>query len=146
MQLISRHDELYAQYPRFQWSYVPHTSIATVMLRELVQWSTPGPGCWGEDAFSLDAESRLFTGEGRRRRAPDVEGNTTCVDVSYKALVDSYDHYVERALYTEMEMFVSVEFVLPLLADWLDAQASLPVSDSLYCNHRYVAADTLPLR
>ena len=43
-----------------------------------------------------------------------------------------------------MEMFVSVEFVLPLLSDWLDAQATLPVSDSLYCNHRYGLLTTSP--
>jgi len=112
------------------------------MLREEVPWETTGPGCWDEDAIRLDSEAHLFTSNDRRRAS---SANTTCVDVSYKALVDSYDHYVERTLYTEMEMFVSVEFVLPLLSDWLDAQATLPVSDSLYCNHRYVAADDLPL-
>ena len=43
---------------------------------------------------------------------------TECVDVSYKALVDSRTAYHARDLYTEMEMFVPAHMVGDALAEF----------------------------
>jgi len=124
-ELLTNHEQYYDNYTRFQWSFVPYTDTATVLLREPVDWNTPITDCW--------AGSVVYP----------------CVDVSYKTLVDSLERYDNRTLYTEMEMFVDVENVLPAVSDFIEFQASIKDSHdgsvcSLFTNIRYVAKDDIP--
>ena len=87
----------------------------------------------------------MFDGSG----GDAVQGDSSVyVDVSYKVLVDSYDRYLNRSLYTEMEMFVDVKHTIDVLKDFLAFQESVKdehsESASLFCNMRYVVADNIP--
>ncbi|GMH81880.1 hypothetical protein TL16_g09074 [Triparma laevis f. inornata] len=144
--LISNHDDLYKKYSRFQWSYIPYADppTASVMIREDVDWDTSGVGCWDSTA-NVHVEAKLLDGSGGDAVQVD---SSVCVDVSYKVLVDSYDRYLNRSLYTEMEMFVDVKHTIDVLKDFLAFQESVKdehsESASLFCNMRYVAADDIP--
>ena len=99
-ELLENHDAYLANYSRFQWSTVPYTSTATVLLREPVPFDTPidNGGCWANPP------------------------TYPCVDVSYKTLVDSLERYDNRTLYTECEHFVARENALPAVKDFLEFQ------------------------
>jgi len=123
---------LLKQYDRLQWSWTPYTDNATVVIREEVPFDSPlepaGPdgGCWSE-----------------------TQSTTTCTDLSYKVLTDSYVHYAKRSLYTEMEMFVPVEDSIDAVRDFISYM------DGIHDHHddsvvvsamvRYVAADDIML-
>lgn len=47
---------------------------------------------------------------------------TTCVDASYKTLVDSPSAYMNRTIYTEMEMFIPVEYTVQAVRDFIAYQ------------------------
>ena len=124
------------QHPRLQWSWTPYTDNATVVIRTDVPWETPispavdreNTGCW-------------------------VDGITPnpCTDISYKALTDSASHFANRAIYTEMEMFVPVErsiAAVKAFIAWMDTpevrtqrNPAVQISAML----RYVAADDILL-
>ena len=140
-ELIDTHDFLLETYERFQWSYIPHAvpAVATVIVREEVPFDTPVTGCWPE-------EERVGGGVDDEPKGSGSE----CIDISYKVLVDSYDQYVNRTLYTEMEMMIDVENAMPALKEFLDFQESVKDqhSDSkgtLYSQLRYVKGDDLTL-
>ena len=105
-EMIQRHDDIYAKHERMQWSYVPYAvpATASVLIREVVPFDTPitNGGCWPD----AGANPTDFLVAPLGAPPEEMLGNTnsSCVDVSYKALVDSYDQYVARTLYTEMEV------------------------------------------
>jgi len=101
-QVLANHDYYLSTYDRFQFSFVPYTNVATVMIRELVPVDTPTTDCWATPAPTYP-----------------------CVDVSYKTLVDSLERYDNRTLYTEMEMFVPVEDALAAINDFVEYQNSI---------------------
>lgn len=125
-ELLENHDAYLANYSRFQWSTVPYTSTATVLLREPVPLDTPITDCWADPP------------------------TYPCVDVSYKTLVDSLERYDNRTLYTECEHFIGRENTLPAVNDFLDFQEDVEDQHNeskcdLFFNIRYVAADDIPL-
>ena len=145
-ELLERHDELLNKYERIQWSFVPYTGLASVVIREVVPLETPVTGCWAEDQVSPDVNVPYSY-----QLLPDLTFDaTSCVDVSYKALVDSYDAYENRTLYTEMEMFIPSESAVPAMREFIAYQNSIedqhdPAAGDLYSLMRYVAADDIPL-
>jgi len=131
-QLFHDLPSLLKQYSRLQWSWVPYTDAATVLIREDVPWeselvpSGPDGGCW-----SLS------------------QSTSECTDVSYKTLTDSLPHYLNRSLYTEMEMFIPIEHTQAAVQDFIDYMDS--VRDQHNPNVtisgmvRYVAGDDIYL-
>ena len=123
---------LLESYERLQWSWVPYTDSATVLLRENVVWETPllpaepDGGCWSSTQSTIN-----------------------CTDVSYKTLTDSLDRYLNRSLYTEMEMFIPVEFTLDAVRDFISFMDSVKhlhdPSITLSAMVRYVAKDDILL-
>ena len=155
-EFLDKHDEFYQNYSRFQWSWVPYSGTATVMLREITDDAITG--CWAED------DDKTFpSGMARVAASPPFKAamtyndTTECVDVSYKTLVDSNSAYPERTLYTEMEMFVPVENVLAAVTDFIAYQDSVrdafeammaaaeDTTTALYSQVRYVKADDILL-
>ena len=128
-------DELLAKYDRLQWSFTPYTDDATVLIRESVPSSTdiypPGPdgGCWSE--------------------TQSISGEEGCTDVSFKTLTDSYVHYEQRSLYTEMEMFIRIEDSVQALRDYIAFMDSPAVKNrhdpavTVSIMLRYVAGDDI---
>jgi L-gulonolactone oxidase len=100
-ELLANHDAWVARYERFQWSFVPYTNTASVILREEVPFDTPVDDCWVSPT------------------------PTVCTDVSYKTLVDSLPAYENRTLYTEMEMFVPVEHAVAAVTDFIEYQSQV---------------------
>jgi hypothetical protein len=100
-ELIRELPKLTEKYERLQWSFEPYKeSSGSLIIREEVAYDSPilpEGGCWSELLNTND-----------------------CTDWSYKALTDSYTHYMERDLYTEMEMFIPVENTLPAVVDYID--------------------------
>jgi hypothetical protein len=47
---------------------------------------------------------------------------SSCVDASYKTLVDSPQQYANRTLYTEMEMFIPVEHTVEAVREFIAYQ------------------------
>jgi L-gulonolactone oxidase len=130
-ELLAQHDYYMDEYDRFQFSFVPYTNEATVVLREEVPLDTPieNGGCWA---------------------TPPETVTYPCVDVSYKTLVDSLERYDNRTIYTEMEMFVPVEKGVAAIRDFMAFQDSVQDQHddsacSLFTNIRYVAADDIPV-
>lgn len=123
---------LMEKYERLQWSWLPYTNDATVLIREDVPWeepiSPPGPdgGCWSS-----------------------TQDTSTCVDVSYKTLTDSLEHYLERDLYTEMEMFIDTDNTIPAVRDFIEYMDTVKDhhDPDIYLSAmiRYVAADDITL-
>lgn len=139
-ELLQRHDELYAKYERMQWSWVPYSHQASLMVREVVSDEVPITGCWDTSATNQSASEGI----------PSFLTASTCVDVSYKTLVDSNEAYGERTLYTEMEMFIPVEHTVAAVRDLLAWQESIKGlhNERLgtpYSMVRYVAADNITL-
>jgi FAD/FMN-containing dehydrogenase len=89
------------EYERFQWSYVPGAvpAVATMIIREVVPDDSVITGCWPEDDNISFEASKVAEIEKLKTKDGSV-----CTDVSFKTLVDSYDQYTNRTLYTEMEM------------------------------------------
>lgn len=93
---------LMKQYSRLQWSWVPYTDSASVLIREDVLDTADilpsglDGGCWS-----------------------NTQSTAECTDVSYKTLTDSLPHYLERSLYTEMEMFIPVEYTEAAVKDFI---------------------------
>jgi len=118
---------LLAENPRLQWFWTPYTPNATLVLR--TPTDAPITGCWDQ---ALDLETGLSAG-------------TSCVDVSYKTMTGSRDHYFTRSLYTEMEMFVPSEELPHAISDFRSFQASVVKKHSpgvkLFTGVRYVEAD-----
>ena len=128
-------ETLLATYDRLQWSFTPYTDEASVLIRENVPESSeiypPGPdgGCWSE--------------------TQETGGERGCTDLSHKTLTDSYVHYEQRSLYTEMEMFIPVEDTVAAVRDYIafmdspavKAKHSADVTLSVMI--RYVAADDI---
>jgi len=140
-EILARHDELYAKHERMQWSWVPYTRQASLMLREVVNDDVPITGCWDT---STNQSSRASPS------TPSFLTASSCVDVSYKTLVDSTEAYEERTLYTEMEMFIPVEHTVDAVRDLLAWQDSIEGlhNERLgtpYSMVRYVAADNITL-
>eukprot|EP00602_Paraphysomonas_sp_CaronLab_P004792 CAMPEP_0185021352 /NCGR_PEP_ID=MMETSP1103-20130426/4039_1 /TAXON_ID=36769 /ORGANISM="Paraphysomonas bandaiensis, Strain Caron Lab Isolate" /LENGTH=441 /DNA_ID=CAMNT_0027552829 /DNA_START=32 /DNA_END=1357 /DNA_ORIENTATION=- len=124
--------DLLNTYDRLQWWFTPYTSDATLLTREVTTDSiSPAAGgqagCW----------SSLPTAASE------------CVDVSYKTMVDSIDHYEDRDLYTEMEMFIPVEYTQAAVLDFIAFQESVKDKHDpdveLFTGVRYVAADDILL-
>lgn len=106
---------LMKQYERLQWFWNPYTQDATLVTR--VETTKKITGCWTSDAPDLEF--------------PSVKAGSSCVDVAYKvkpspqapvgpnrppqALCGSREHYHERNLYTEMEMFESCFSIILLI-------------------------------
>ena len=137
-ELISQLDELLRMYPRLQWYYFPFsetTPNATLLIRE--ETTDPITGCW--DVSTLKKSPSSLTLPGKIV--------STCVDVSYKALTGSRDHYKSRNLYTEMEMFVPVERSLDAVKEFLVLQNKLAsyhkVNTSVFTGLRYVNEDNI---
>jgi hypothetical protein len=131
-QLLIDLPELMQKYERLQWSWLPYTDEATVVIREDVPWDTPispeGPdgGCWSAS-----------------------QSTATCVDVSYKTLTDSLEHYLARELYTEMEMFIDVGDTTSAVIDFIAYMDTIKDKHDpdVYISAmiRYVAADDITL-
>lgn len=131
-QLMIDLPELTQKYERLQWSWIPYTDEATVLIREDVPWDTPisppGPdgGCWSA-----------------------TQSTATCIDVSYKTLTDSLQHYLERDLYTEMEMFINVDDTMGAVNDFISYMDTVKDKHDpdVYISAmiRYVAADDITL-
>jgi FAD/FMN-containing dehydrogenase len=129
---------LMQRYERLQWSWTPYTDKATVIIREVVDINTPNDprstaggddgGCW-----SLTMST------------------ANCTDVSYKALTDSEFRYESREIYTEMEMFIPIEYAEAAVQDFIEFMDSPAVKDAhdpnvgLSVMLRYVAADDVYL-
>lgn len=131
-QLLLDLPSLLIKYPRLQWSWLPYTDIATVVIRENVPWETaieptgPDGGCWSESLST-----------------------SNCTDVSYKTLTDSLYHYDKRSLYTEMEMFIPIEDTTDAVNDfilWMDSVKDLH-NPNIYISAmiRYVKEDDIIL-
>ena len=81
-QLLLELPALFGKHQRFQWSFVPYSETATLIVHEDVEDTAsliptgPDPGCWSE-TFSTQE----------------------CVDVSYRVLTDSKRGFDERLLY-----------------------------------------------
>jgi L-gulono-1,4-lactone dehydrogenase len=94
---------LLGKYDRLQWSFVPYSDNATLILRENVpddQENYPSGvdgGCWSETQPTTPI----------------------CIDQSYKTLTDSKHHFDTRDLYTEMEMFIRSEDVISAIQDYI---------------------------
>jgi hypothetical protein len=157
-ELLARHDEFYQNYSRFQWSWVPYSGTATVMLREVTDDAITG--CWDEeeeDEKQQQQQQQAKVASSSSSSSSYNNDTTECVDVSYKTLVDSNSAYPERTLYTEMEMFVPVEDAVAAVKDFLAYQdgaratfeammaAAGDTTTALYSQVRYVAADDVPL-
>ena len=135
-ELLAQLPSLTQQYERLQWFWEPpDEQHATLVTREVV----PGPpsaggGCWAAAAHPAD---------------PAAPGDTSCVDVAYKALCGSPAHYAARVLYTEMEMFVPTAQAPAAVAAFRAYQAAVAprhnASVPLFTGVRYVAADDIPL-
>ena len=128
-ELLSKHDELYSKYERFQWGFVPYTNVATMLIREETTDAITDGGCW----------------------EPTTPTKVSpCVDTSYKTLVDSLERYDNRTIYTEMEMFVDVKDIKNAIVDFMDFQEKVKSrhEDSrgtLFTNIRYVKGDDILL-
>jgi FAD/FMN-containing dehydrogenase len=126
-ELLDELPRLMAAHPRLQWSWTPYTDNASVLIRDEVPWDTPvsppDGGCWS-DALGANDE---------------------CVDVAYKALTDSWAHYFNRSLYTEMEMFFPANLSTAAVCEFVRVMDTLrPQHDPSVVLHtmlRYVAAD-----
>ena len=131
-QLLVDLPSLMQKYERLQWSWIPYTDEATVLIRENVPWDEPiyppGPdgGCWSSS-----------------------QSTATCVDVSYKTLTDSLEHYLERDLYTEMEMFINADDTTDAVLDYVEYMDGIKDKHNpdVYVSVmiRYVAADDITL-
>jgi L-gulono-1,4-lactone dehydrogenase len=138
-QLLSGVDSLVTQYPRVQWSFLPYTNDATVVIREDVPLDTaiypadPDGGCWSNTQQTSDYNTK----------------NTSvgCTDWSYKTLTDSKYHYDQRSLYTEMEMMIPIEHTEAAIRDYIAFMESVSAQHdpSVYVSVmvRYVAADDI---
>ena len=143
--------ELVAKYERFQWYWLPYDEKHAVMiLRE--RTDAPITGCWDAFLGSFLGEPRqFFVDDGRvgvTMNAPLQ--NRSCVDVSYKALCGSRQHYASRNLYTEMEMFVPVEISSAAVKAFRSGAESRlrrfhNASVPLFTGVRYVRGDDITL-
>ena len=97
-EILERHDELYEAYPRMQFMWVPYSGNATLMLRS--ETDEDITGCWGEDGEAAGRD----TPRDAAAHVQTYHDTSSCVDVSYKTLCDSYTAYEQRTLYTEQEM------------------------------------------
>jgi hypothetical protein len=107
-------------HPRLQWYWTPYTPQATLVVRTATSEPiTPG-GCWGAGTDALTTSAALIAKGASATLPPHATAatNTSCVDVSFKALTDSLSHYRARALYTEMEMFVPLDHLPSAIADF----------------------------
>ena len=137
--LISKLDTLLVKYPRLQWYYFPYSNEspnATLLIRE--ETTDPITGCWDpKSTLSLDKKTNDFPGRIVSQ----------CVDMSYKALTGSRDHYKSRNLYTEMEMFVPIERSLDAVKDFRELQRSMvsrhKANTSVFTGLRYVQQDDI---
>lgn len=131
-QLLADLPSLMKSFDRLQWSWLPYTNDATVLIRENVPWDEPiyppGPdgGCWSTS-----------------------QDTSTCIDVSYKTLTDSLEHYLQRSLYTEMEMFIDTDDTVSAVTDFIAFMDSVKDKHDpdiyLSAMLRYVAADDITL-
>ena len=134
--MLAKMDDLVIQYPRMQWSFLPYTQDVTMTIREDVPIDTPmypsdpDGGCWS------NTHSTYSTPEG-------------CTDWSYKAMTDSYIHYNERSLYTEMEMMIPIEYTRDAMNDYIEYMNSIQDQHdpSVYVSVmvRYVSGDDMYL-
>lgn len=114
-----------------QWSWIPYTDEATLLIRQVTDDDITG--CWPTPS------------------TPNGEMSaSSCVDVSYKTLVDSPQQYSNRVLYTEMEMFIPVEYTVDAVNDFIDYQNEVQhlyhgLGGQLYTQVRYVHADDITL-
>lgn len=128
-QLLIDLPSLMNSYERLQWSWTPYTDSATLILREGVDISTPitpEGGCWSTTASTAN-----------------------CTDVSYKALTDSEARYNAREIYTEMEMFIPIEYHIDAVNDYIAFMDSVrdqhDPANQLSVMLRYVAKDDIYL-
>ena len=137
--LISRLDGLLQTYPRLQWYYFPFSESspnATLLIRE--ETTDPITGCWDPSSPKKDSSTNST-----------LPGKivSSCVDVSYKALTGSRDHYKSRNLYTEMEMFVPIERSLDAVKEFRTLQNKLSShhkdNTTVFTGLRYVNQDDI---
>lgn len=120
---------LLSKYERLQWSFLPYTDNATVIVREDVAWTTPVAPKDSDPSDETD-DSGCWS---------DSQATTpTCVDLSYKTLTDSLQHYNDRSLYTEMEMFVPVENTLQAVQEFILLMED-PVLKDLHNPSNYIS-------
>lgn len=144
--LIEELPSLMAAHERLQWFWLPYdVDHAQLVIREVTDEPiTPG-GCWNTETH-FGEPSQFFEKFG-------ITSNTTsassCVDVSYKALCGSQEHYLRRSLYTEMEMFVPIDKVIDAIKEFREFQDSVRKEHNssirLFTGVRYVAADDIVL-
>lgn len=87
---------------------MPYDGNATLLIRS--ETDEDITGCWAEGAEAV--EDQAVASEAKSETTErDIAGHlnsyhdtSSCVDVSYKTLCDSYDAYEQRTLYTEQEM------------------------------------------
>jgi L-gulonolactone oxidase len=155
--LLSQHDEIYNQYERFQWNWIPYSNTAGVILRENTDEDITGCGSWviAEDNDDENNNNMITHNNDNNKEYNEFKvssyDNTSCVDVSYKTMVETEAAYYERTLYTEMEMFIPVEYTVDAVNEFIAFQDSIrdqlpPGAENLlYCQVRYVAADDITL-
>lgn len=139
--LLSNLDTLVAQYDRMQWSFIPYTNDATVVIREDVPLDTPiypadpDGGCWSNTQQTSDYATKTTS--------------VGCTDWSYKTLTDSLPKYENRSLYTEMEMMIPIEYTEAAIRDYISFMATIKdqhdPSKYVSVMVRYVAADDIYL-
>ena len=135
--LLTELSDLLQQHPRLQWSWVPYSNNATVVIRTDVPWDTPV-----SPAGPADDESDGGCWSNTQKRNP-------CTDLSYKTLTDSALHFEQRSLYTEMEMMIPVEHAdaaVHAYIEWMDTDAVRSQHDAgvtINVMLRYVAGDKL---
>lgn len=126
-------------HPRLQWSWLPYSNNATVVIRTNVPIDTPllpTPGTEGNLDGGCWADSGI---------------PNPCTDVSYKCLTDSAEHFASRTLYTEMEMFVPLEHSIEAVRafiEWMNTPEVKAARDPdvyITAMMRYVAADDILL-
>jgi hypothetical protein len=132
--LLDTHDELYNKYDRFQWNFIPYSNVAGVIIRENTDDPITGCGSWAvtednDDGNAVMKAHHHHDAEFHPHHISSSSGgsndNTSCVDVSYKTMVETLDAYNARTLYTEMEMFIPVEYTVAAVTDFLAYQDSV---------------------
>lgn len=149
--LFEQLPSLMKEHERLQWYWLPYdVDHATYVIREITDEPiTPG-GCWNRHTH-LGEPTQFYDKFGATQNKKSIESSasTSCVDVSYKTLCGSREHYRSRSLYTEMEMFIPSDQVVDAITEFRKFQDSVrPEHNSsvpLFTGVRYVAADDIVL-
>ena len=76
-----------------------------------------------------------------------MEAGSDCTDISYKAMTDSLEGYEARTIYTEMEIFIPVEYTESAILDFMaymeDVKSQHDPNVELFTGVRYVMEDSI---